>query len=1036
MRRALLVLLPACVLIVALSVTWIAWDHERQVAREQLQVQFDFALREAVSRVDQRMEASVQLLRGVQAMVNTADTDNRIRFQNFVSAIRLEAGFSGIQAIGINEWMPGTQKDTHVAAMKALGFKNYAVVPEGTRDNYAPIVQREPFSGRNRTQLGFDPWAEPQRRRAMIIARDSGTVGITGKVWLAVDVEGDPQPGFILYMPIFRKGPLPRDVAERRERLSGWVYASFRMNDLMASLHGEQPKGVDLSIFDGVEASAAARLYPIATAGDAPAPAILSSNEYLMVAGHPWLLNMTATEDFKSRFGRSAESLIASTGIGLSLLLTLLAWLAVTGRSRATRLAAGMTSELVASEEKFRAIADCTVNLEVWWGIDGSPRWINSSVTEYTGYTVAECMAMPDLASQLVHPEDAARVMPELQKGLKGMRGDDLEFRSVRKDGSVFWISMSWVPIRDDKGTFTGFRTSGRDISERKQAEAELRIAAVAFESREGTIVTDAKGVILRVNTAFTECTGYSAADATGQTPRMLKSGYHDAAFFRQMWDCINRDGTWQGEIWNRRKNGEVYPILMTISAVKGRDGMITHYIGTHHDITDRKKAASRIEELAFFDALTGLPNRTLLLDRLRQAMTSGQRNRKVGALLFIDLDNFKTLNDTLGHDKGDLLLQQVARRLTTCVREGDTVARFGGDEFVIVLESLDENPQEAAAETEAVATKILVSLSKTYQFGAIDHRSTASIGATLFCGQETAIDDLFKQADLAMYRAKENGRNTLRFFDPSMQTDVMERAALEADLRRAIQDSQFTLDYQAQVTGACRITGAEVLVRWLHPQRGLLRPDAFIPLAEETGLILPLGLWVLRTACMQLAMWSGQADMAHMTIAVNVSARQFREADFVETVLAVINETGADPTRLHLELTESLLVDNIADIIKKMKTLKVKGICFSLHDFGTGYSAFSYLKTLPLDQLKIDRTFVCDVLSDANAAAISQSIVTLAQSLGLSVMAEGVETQEQWNFLASSGCRAFQGDFFSRPLPVKEFEKFARRARLPSLHV
>lgn len=441
------------------------------------------------------------------------------------------------------------------------------------------------------------------------------------------------------------------------------------------------------------------------------------------------------------------------------------------------------------------------------------------------------------------------------------------------------------------------------------------------------------------------------------------------------------------------------------------------------------RRTEDKINELAYFDPLTRLPNRTLLMDRLNQAMTSGQRDKVWGAVLFIDLDHFKVLNDTLGHDKGDLLLQQVAQRVALCVRKSDTVARLGGDEFVVVLGDLKASVEEAATQTEAVAEKILAALSQTNQLGQLEHRSSASIGATLFVGHETSIDDLLRQADLAMYQAKETGRNRICFFDPDMQTVVMERAVLEKELRTAIQDKQFILHYQPQVVGDGRVTGAEALVRWQHPERGMVSPAEFISLAEETGLILPLGNWVLETACAQLALWASQPEWSHLTVAVNVSAHQFREPDFVGTVLAALSQTGANPNRLKLELTESLLVDNVQGVIEKMYALKAKGVGFSLDDFGTGYSSLSYLKRLPLDQLKIDQSFVRDVLIDPNDAAIARTVVTLAQSLGLGVIAEGVETAEQRDFLASAGCHAYQGYFFSRPLPIDRFEQFAHSA-------
>ena len=440
-------------------------------------------------------------------------------------------------------------------------------------------------------------------------------------------------------------------------------------------------------------------------------------------------------------------------------------------------------------------------------------------------------------------------------------------------------------------------------------------------------------------------------------------------------------------------------------------------------DITQRKATEDEINSLAFYDPLTLLPNRRLLLDRLKQALVATSRSGRCGALLFIDLDHFKTLNDTLGHDKGDLLLKQVAQRLSACVRQGDTVARLGGDEFVVILEDLGGNADEVATHCKAVGEKIFAALNNSYLLADHDVRSTPSIGVALFEGHHDSVDELLKQADLAMYQAKTSGRNTLRFFDSAMQAAVSERMVLESDLREALAEQQFMLFYQPQVMGDRRVTGAEALLRWQHPQRGCVSPASFIPMAEETGLILPLGHWVLQTACAQLARWAARPDTAHFSIAVNVSARQMQQDDFVDQVLAVLQRTGAHPSRLKLELTESVLVTDVEKIIAKMAALKSAGVGFSLDDFGTGYSSLTYLKRLPLDQLKIDQGFIKDILIDLNDAAIAKMIIALAESLGLTVIAEGVEIEAQRVFLARHGCHNYQGYLMSRPLPIAEFE-------------
>ena len=567
---------------------------------------------------------------------------------------------------------------------------------------------------------------------------------------------------------------------------------------------------------------------------------------------------------------------------------------------------------------------------------------------------------------------------------------------------------------------------SARDITERKQAAESLRIAATAFDSQVAMLITDDQQRILRVNPAFTQVTGYEAEEVIGQTPHMFSSGRHDEAFYAAMWSDLHATGSWQGEIWNRRKSGEIYPEAISIGAVKDEQGRVTHYVSTFIDITSSKSSEEQVRRLAFFDPLTQLPNRRLLLERLEHALRSCARHKSRGALLCIDLDNFKAVNDTVGQQEGDQLLEQVAQILLSCVREEDTVARLGSDEFVVMLEALSEEDMEAARRAEVVGTKILQALHRSFQLGSSAHRCSASVGITLF-GDNPAerVDEPLKRADLAMAQAKLAGRNQLCFFDPQMQADIHARAELDAGLWGALEKGQFFLQYQPQVSADRRIIGVEALVRWRHPERGMVSPAAFISVAEQNGLIVPLGRWVMETACVQLARWAEDAGTAGLSIAVNVSARQFLQERFVADVCQILDRTGANPTRLELELTESSLVTDVESVIRKMDALKARGVRFSLDDFGTGYSSLAYLKRLPLDQLKIDQGFVRDILDDPNDAAIARTVIVLAESLGLSVIAEGVETEAQCAFLREQGCDAHQGYLFSRPLDVADLEAF-----------
>ena len=553
----------------------------------------------------------------------------------------------------------------------------------------------------------------------------------------------------------------------------------------------------------------------------------------------------------------------------------------------------------------------------------------------------------------------------------------------------------------------------------RQQDEEQLRIAAVAFESQEGIFVTDANNRILRVNRAFTRITGFSEQEAVGQTPRLLSSGKHLAPFYISMWQQLLASGTWCGEVWNRRKNGDIYPEWLTITAVKSAEATTSHYVATLTDITQRKQAEDEIRNLAFYDPLTRLPNRRLLLERLQRALGSAGR-RDEGALLFIDLDNFKTLNDTLGHDMGDLLLQEVGRRLSHCVRDGDTVARLGGDEFVILLLRLGKDQREAAGYAQRLGERCRRALNETYDLAGHPYHSTPSIGVAMFADGQHNCDELMKRADLALYSAKAAGRNTVHFFDLQMQSSLSERTSLESGLRQAVAQEQLQLHFQPQVNHHGAINGAEALLRWQHPTLGMLAPDKFITLAEETGLITLIGLWVLEQACDQLATWSKHSATADLTMSVNISARQLHHPDFAEQVQSILTQTGANPHQLMLEITESCLVDDFQASNNKMTALRQQGVRFALDDFGTGYSSLSYLKRLPLDQLKIDKSFVHGVLRDQNDATIVRTVISLANSLNLTVLAEGVESEEQHAFLAQHGCHCYQGYLFGHPQPIE----------------
>ena len=1004
----------------ALALTLVAWRYAERDAERQLRRQFDSEVRQLRADLNARMDDYSRALHAAAALFPASDEVTREGWRNYIAALRLERDYPAMQAVAFARAVSDDQLPGLVRQVRRSGVSEFDMRPPGRREHYVVNTYVEPFVGLNARALGYDMWQDAARREAMQRARDSGQPAITGKVTLKVDEQATPVPAFIMYLPVLTKSG---------DALLGYVLSPFRMPVLMDDLLKGSSRGISLSVHDGADPAPENLFYR--SGEDRQTNALFVHSETMPVAGRLWTLSYSSLPALEASGDSARSTQVLAGGLLTSMLLFTVAWSLATTRDRAVRLARDMTSSLRESEARFRVLVEQAPDAIAVYDVDldrfvdanaqaeklfGCSRdeLLAGSIERFYAPGVFEGRTAQDNVNDMVRRTLAGEHMV-IDRTIRNALG-----QLVRCE-----MRLACLPSAGQRL----IRGSFVDITERKRAEAELQVAAITFDSQDGTMITDAETVILRVNRAFTEITGYSSADAVGNTPRLLRSGHHDDAYFQEMWRSLDESGIWRGEIWNRRKNGEIYPGWLSITAVKARSGAVTHYVGSFSDITQRKAAEDEIRHLAFYDALTRLPNRRLMLDRLRQALTTSARYGRHGALMLFDLDDFKTLNDTLGHDVGDQFLIEVAARMESCLRESDTVARLGGDEFVVILEDLDAEAL-AAMQAESVAVKILIALNQPYLLdlsaagGELNTRSyhcTASIGITLFRDQSVSVDELLKRADTAMYQSKSAGRNTLRFFDPAMQADVSARAALDSDLRAAITENEFILHYQPQVDDGGRITGAEALVRWQHPQRGLVYPLEFIHQAEASGLIMPLGRWVLEAACRQLAAWATQPDTAHLTVAVNVSGRQLHQVDFVEQVLAVLRETRADPHKLKLEVTESVLLHDIEDIVAKMTALGTAGVSFSLDDFGTGYSSLVYLKRLPLAQLKIDQSFVRDVLTDSNDAAIARSVIALGQSLGLAVIAEGVETEAQREFLARHGCRNYQGNLFGRPGPAAD---------------
>lgn len=709
-------------------------------------------------------------------------------------------------------------------------------------------------------------------------------------------------------------------------------------------------------------------------------------------------------------------------------LLSLLALVAVEPAVRSIRRQYRRLSVQAIELQRLALVAERTNNAVLLIDEQRCVAWTNQAFTRITGIAAADAVGRDALA--VLQPADddgEATALLHRSLGSAGV-GSRLQIRHRAADGPEVWLDVDIQPLHDDAGATRGHVAVSVDITPFKQVQADLRIAAIAFDSLGGIAITDADEQILRVNPAFTRITGFTIDEARGRSMGdLLRSGRHDQAFFEAVHAALQRAQHWQGEVWSRRKSGEIYPQWLSITAVGDDVGRTTHYVAVFTDITEKKRADETIRSLAFFDPLTRLPNRRLLRERIQEAIAASARTSRHAALLFIDLDNFKELNDSKGHDVGDQLLREVATRLVAGVRSDDTVARQGGDEFVVLITALSAEAAAATAQAGRLAETMRGELNRPFALGSLRHHTSPSIGVTVFVGATHGVDELLKRADSAMYLAKRSGRNAFRFFDPALHAQREQRVELEADLRRALELGQLEMHYQPQVDAQGRVTGAEALLRWNHATHGSVPPGLFVPLAEESDLIVDIGTWVLEAAAHQLDAWDGQRELAHLELAVNVSARQFRKAGFCDTVSGIGERLGLQVGRLKLELTESLILTDVDEVVATMRALRDLGVRLALDDFGTGQSSLSYLTRLPLDQLKIDQSFVRNMTQSRSDSVVVQTIIGLAESLGIDVIAEGVETEAQRRLLIAMGCGHQQGYLFGRPLPLRDFEALLR---------
>ncbi len=890
--------LPWLVLAASLAVTQQLWSNARHEALQVLQTDFDFRVNDVSLRIKQRMELYEQVLFGTQGLFAASRSVERDEFRTFVAALSIDENLPGIQGVAFSLFVPAAQQDQHIAAMHKEGYPAYTIKPGGKRDITTSIIYIEPFDGRNQRAFGYDMYTEPVRRAAMAQARDTAQIAISGKVRLLQEDGRSAQAGFLMYLPVYKNGVPHGTLAERRANLIGWVYAPFRMDDLMAGIFGGGYALLDIEIYDGKEMSDQTLMHDAdkIRRDHGKSHSRFQATRHIKIADHTWTMRISSLPSFEVKLDKFKLELIAMAGIIASLLLALMTWLVM--RAWVRGLLAIQAEQGMNNERSLLAILEQLFN-EIYVFDAQTLRfsYVNRSALRNLGYTLEEMQAKTPYSLKLELSEEAFRAMIE--------------------------------PLR------------------------------------------------------------------RGEKKRIVFETTHT------------------------RANGSRYPVAIRLQLIKSNEQSV--FLAVVSDITERKVAEQSIHSLAYYDVLTGLPNRTLLHDRLGQLLAASHRDQQKFALLFLDLDRFKHVNDSMGHAIGDQLLQTVALRLQECVREGDTVSRIGGDEFIILLRETD------AAGAALVADKILKVLAVPYAVGGLQIVTHASIGISIYPDHADDIDSLIKYADVAMYQVKGEGCSNFQLFTPEMNFHAEKLFSMEKDLRLALERNEFILHYQPQINLKYgRVCGAEALIRWQHPEQGLVSPAEFIAVAAETGQIVPIGEWVLRTACTQLAEWRRQG-MAVFPVSVNLSIRQLLQPNLAQQVIAILEETGLGPGDLEFEITEGIMMGDTQAAMVFLTRMHELGVRLSIDDFGTGYSSLNYMKKMPLDRLKVDRSFVRDIVTDANDAAIVISIITLGRQFNLQVVAEGVETLEQLDFLRRCGCDEIQGFYFSHPLPADEFAQFIK---------
>ena len=1019
-NSAILMATAAQIIGLALTAAGLLWQQHSINATSQ--AKFDQNAERLEAEVKRHFSQPLYGLMGARGMFAGSKSVNRSAFQAYVASRNLPIEFPGIRGFGFIEPVQRSDLTRFVAAEQADGAPDFAVRSSGDAPDLFVIKYIEPLLD-NRLAQGFDIGQEPVRREAAQRAISSGQPALTGRILMQ---RNGQQPGFLYLVPVYKQGNSPLSAQQRQNALIGLLYAPIVAADLMQGVAAAADGMLDFALYDGDASQAANLLFDTnphlsealaRNDGEAAVPALFQTTRYLMVGGRALALHISNTPVFDATIDRTSLAFVGLGGALGSFLLTLTVWLLAAGRLRAQNLANRMTADL----DRLARVVQHTSNAVLITDPDMRINWVNNGFIRISGYTLAEVQGRT--ADELL---SCTKVDPAMRQTLTTSVATGeacrIELPIQTKNGQDYWIDTELQPTRNEQGVLVGFMVIGTDITERKAAQAQLQLAASVFtHAREGIVITDVSGTIVAVNDTFVSITGYSHEDVQGKNPRMLNSGRQPPEYYAAMWRTLVNVGHWTGEVWNRRKNGEVYAEILTISAVRDDANVTQNYVALFTDITPIKEHQQQLEHIAHYDALTSLPNRILLADRLQQAIAQSRRHDCSLAVVFLDLDGFKAVNDQHGHGIGDLLLVELSLRMRDALREGDTLARIGGDEFVAVLVDLDQSQ-----DYEQVLIRLLKAASDPVLAGTVTLQISSSIGVTLYPQDNGDADLLMRHADQAMYQAKQAGKNRYHVFDLTQDAAVKTQYESLDRIRLALDQQEFVLFYQPKVNMKTGIViGAEALIRWQHPERGLLAPGDFLPIIEAHSISLELGHWVIATALAQMSQWYGAG---HGTpVSVNIGALQLQQTDFVQRLTELLTaHPNVRPEHLELEILETSALEDMTQVSEVMQACQALGVRFALDDFGTGYSSLTYLKRLPAETLKIDQSFVHDMIDDPNDLAIIKGIIELATAFRREVIAEGVETAAHGALLLSMGCELAQGYGIARPMPASELPQWA----------